>query len=88
MTRTWCGNGSGRLDCRRLFRREGVVISLTGPHRPLLRRKHAGAPGTAAPFGGVPAPVAIPAAAAAAAARRPRAPSGCLQAGHSGARAL
>lgn len=66
----------------------GVVISLTGPHRPLLRREYAGAPGAAAPFGGVPAPVAIPAAAAAAAARRPCAPSGCLQAGHSGARAL
>lgn len=64
----------------------GVVISLTGPHRPLLRREHAGAPGAAAPPGGVPAPVAVPAAAAAA--RNPRAPSGFLQAGHRGAWAL
>ena len=29
MTRTWCGNGWGRLDCRRLFRREGVLSSLS-----------------------------------------------------------
>lgn len=29
MTRTWCGNGRGRLDRRRLFRREGVLSSLS-----------------------------------------------------------
>ena len=29
MTRTWCGNGQGRLDCRRLFGRQGVLSSLS-----------------------------------------------------------